>query len=351
MLNLVAQVVNVYWDLAAGGEDLKAKQQALQFSDKFFNDTQKQIELGAIAKVDIYRAQADLATRKQDLASAELNVSQQEVTLKSLISRNGLQDPEVEAAQIVVLDRMEVPKSDDLPGLRELVSTALKNRPDVLLDRINNESQEISAVGTANAILPSATGYVYTLNRGSAGSVNPLSPYRPVQSQIGGLGDALGQMFRDQYNTRVGGVNFNGPLRNRADQADLGIDQLQLRQGDLVERKNRNDMVVSISNQMIGVRQASLRYRNAVASRELQQDLLDKEQQKFRLGNPTIDLVIAAQRSLTSAQYAEISALQNYSRSRVGLDQTLGTTLETNHVSVEEAMKVWSGMSRRLRRI
>ncbi len=348
VLNLVAQVVNVYWDLVGYQQDRKAKQEALDFADKFYNDTQKQIELGAIAKVDIYRAEAELATSKQDLATADLNVSQQEVTLKSLISRDGAQDPELDAAQIVTLDRLEVPTSDDLPPLRELVATALKNRPDVLLDKINNESQEINSVGTVNAILPSATVYGYSLNTGSAGSPNPISPYRPLPSQIGGLGDALGQVFSNQYNTRVGGLNFSGPLRNRSDQADLGIDQMQLRQGDLQERKNRNDMVVAISNGMIAVRQASLRYRNAVASRELQQQLLTQEQQKFRLGSSTIDLVIAAQRALTSAQYAEIAALQNYSRSRVGLDQTLGTTLETNNVSVDEAMKGTVGYESKL---
>jgi outer membrane protein TolC len=119
----------------------------------------------------------------------------------------------------------------------------------------------------------------------------------------------------------------------------LGIDQLQLRQGDLIERRSRNDMVVSISNQMIALRQASARYRNAVATRELQQNLLTQEQQKFRLGSSTIDLIIAAERTLTAAQYVEISALRGYSQARVGLDQTLGLTLETNHVSVDEALK------------
>ena len=98
-------------------------------------------------------------------------------------------------------------------------------------------------------------------------------------------------------------------------------------------------MVVAISNQMIALRQARSRYQLAVASRALQADLLEKEQQKFRLGSSTIDLVIAAQRTLSAAESAEISALSQYSHSRVALDQVLGETLETNHVSVEDALK------------
>jgi outer membrane protein len=339
VLNLVSQVANAYWDLVVDQDDLGAKLHAREFAEKFLEDTRQEIRLGAVAGVDVYRAEADLATRNQDLVVSQQNIDQQVVTIKNLISREGTEDPAIASVHILALDHIEVAPSDDLPPLRELVTTAMMHRPDVLLDKINNEAQEISALGTANAILPSLSGYAYTLDRAEAGSVNPISPFRPVPSQIGGLGTALGQIFTGQYNTRAAGLNFSGPIRNRSDQADLGIDQLQLRQGDLIERRSRNDMVVSISNQMIALRQASARYRNAVATRELQQNLLTQEQQKFRLGSSTIDLIIAAERTLTAAQYVEISALRGYSQARVGLDQTLGLTLETNHVSVDEALK------------
>jgi outer membrane protein len=337
--DLVSQVANAYWDLVVDQDDLGAKQHAREFAEKFLEDTRQEIRLGAIAGVDVYRAEADLATRNQDLIVSQQTIDQQVVTIKNLISREGTEDPVIAPVHLVALDHIEVSASDDLPALRELVTTAMTHRPDVLIDKINNEAAEISALGTANAILPSLTVSGYTLNRAEAGGVNPISPFRPVPSQIGGLGTALSQVFTNQYNTRVGALSFSGPIRNRSDQADLGIDQLQLRQGDLIERRSRNDMVVSISNQMIALRQASARYRNAVATRTLQQNLLTQEQQKFRLGSSTIDLIIAAERTLTAAQYVEISALRGYSQARVGLDQTLGLTLETNHVSIDEALK------------
>jgi outer membrane protein len=98
-------------------------------------------------------------------------------------------------------------------------------------------------------------------------------------------------------------------------------------------------VVVAISNQSIALRQARSRYQNAVASRILQQDLLEKEQQKFRLGSSTIDLIIAQQRLLSAAQSTEIGAMSQYSHAKVAIDQVLGETLETNHVSVDEALK------------
>jgi len=339
LLNLVASVVNQYWAVVTDNEDLKAKQEAVKFAQDFYRDTQRQIELGAIAGVETYRSQAEVATREQDLAISRQTLSQTETELKTLISRDGIADPALDGASIVPLDRIEVPENDDLPPLRQLVQTALTNRPDVELDKINDEVQELSALGTKNGILPTLQGTAYERNTAEAGGINPASPVRPAQYQIGGLGNALGQIFRNDYTSRSGLIVFQGALGNHVAQADYGIDQLTLKQGDLVERRNRNQMVVDISNQVIALRQARSRYRNAVASRELQQNLLEKEQQKFRLGSSTIDLIIAAQRALTAAQYVEISALRTYVQARVALDQVLGLTLEANHVSIGEALK------------
>jgi outer membrane protein len=334
---LVQNVVNLYWDMAASSEDLRARESALRISEKFFEDTNKEIQLGAIAKVDIYRAEADLSSRKQDLSIAQQNASQQATQMKSLISR--VLDPMLDAAEIVILDRIQIPDTENLPPLRDLVTKALANRPDVALDKISNETSEISSLGTTNNLLPILQGTLSTTSSGLAGSVNPASGQVPSPYLIGGYGTALGQIFRHDYSSRLAQLVFVGTFRNNSAQGDYGVDQLTLRQGDLVERRNRNDMVVQISNQMIAVRQARSRYTNAVATRELQQNLLDKERQKFALGSSTIDLVIAGERVLSAAHYAEIAALSAYSRARVALDQVLGLTLETNHVSVDEALK------------
>ena len=124
LLNLVATVLNLYWDLVGDNEDLKARRLTLGVAQKFYNDTKRQIELSALAKVEIYRAQAELTTRQQELAIAQTAVRQQENLLKNALSRNGLEDPLVDTAEVVPLDSIQVPERDDLPALRELVATA-----------------------------------------------------------------------------------------------------------------------------------------------------------------------------------------------------------------------------------
>jgi outer membrane protein TolC len=336
LLNLVASVLNLYWDLVADNDDLKVRQRALDAAQKFLDDTKMQIELGAIARVELLRPQADFSARRQELQISQATVRQQENLLKSAMSRNGLGDPLIDEVDIVPLDRVQVPDQDDLPGLRALLARAIAKRPDVKLAKISDETGEILALGTINTLLPSLQGVYATWDAGQAGVAVPRNP--PDPKFVGGLGTALGQVFRRDYYSQRAGFSFNIPLENRQAQADYGIDQLQLRQGDLIERRNMNAILVSISNQVIALRQARARYSQAVDTRTLQEQLLEKEREMFSFGSATIPDVVAARTTLLNAQLTEVQALAAYGRARVALDQTLGETLEVNHVSIDEAL-------------
>ena len=339
LLNLVANVLNLYWDLVGDNEDVKAKQHALDIAQKFDDDTTQQIHLGVLARVEAYRAESELATRRRELIISQATVRQQENLLKNAISRNGAADPLLDAAEIVPLDSIQVPASDDLPPLRELVTRALAKRPDFAVTRMNQQSAEISALGTANGILPNLQVAASTWNSGLAGSGNPASGVEPFPQFVGGLGTAFGQILRRDYASESGGGEISVSVHNRVSQGDYGVDQLTLRQSQLAAHRDQNQLVVDISNQMVALRQARERYSAAVDTRDLQQQLLEKEQQNFNLGGSTLNDLITAQRALADAQSAEVAALATYSHARVGLDQVLGETLEANHVSVDEALK------------
>jgi outer membrane protein len=306
-------------------------------AQKFLDDTKKQIALGAVARSDIYRPEADLSTRRQELAISQVNVQQRASALKNVLSRNGTEDPLVDAMEIVPLDHVQVPAAEELPSLRDLLARALSKRPDVALSKLSDETAEISALGTRNTLLPNLRGTFATSNVGLAGT--PVPGQGAEQYFVGGLGKALGQVFRRNFYNQREAVGFAIPLWNRQSQADDAVDRLSLRQGDLVERRNMNAIVVAISNQMIALRQARSRYRQAVDTRTLQEQLLEKEQQMFSFGAAQPSDVVAARASLLTAQLTEVQALAAYGNAKVALDQVLGETLETNHVSLDEALE------------
>jgi outer membrane protein TolC len=339
LLNLVASVLNIYWDLVGDLEDLKVRQQSLNLAQKFYQDTKREIELSATAKVEIYRAEGEMRTRERELAISQSTVRQQETLLKNALSRNGLEDPLLEAAEVIPLDRIEVPKEEEFPPLRQLVASALAKRPDMVMAKISDETSEISALGTANGLLPVVGTRAYLGAYGLAGTATPQPPGQGASPNvIGGFGTAVAQVFRHDYPVYRGDVYFVGTFRNQQAQGDYGIDQLQLKQGDLIERRSQNQLVVDVSNYLIALRQARARYTAAVDTRALQEELLQKEQRKFSLGASTRAEVIAVQRSLATARSAEVAALVNYSHARVSLDQVLGETLEKNNVSVNKAL-------------
>jgi len=334
LLDLVANVLNLYWQLASVNEQVLARQRALAIAQKFYDDTRSQIQLGVLPAVELPRAEAEIASRQQDLSIAEASVRQDEILLKEAISRT--EDPRIEAADIVTLDHIEVPATDDLPPLRDLVKRATEKRPDVVISKIRNETDAIAAVGTQNLLLPNLQVSGRLQDRGTAGAIQ--NPQLGSAYFAGGYGTALGQILRHNFPTEAASVSLAIPLGNRQAQGDYGIDQLQLRQSDLSGRKTANQIVVDISNDMIALRQARARYTTAVKTRQLQEQLLEAEQNEFQSGLSTTSNVVQAQRALVNAQSAETTALTAYARARVAMDQVLGETLDVNHVSFEEAI-------------
>jgi outer membrane protein TolC len=91
---------------------------------------------------------------------------------------------------------------------------------------------------------------------------------------------------------------------------------------------------VDVRNSVVSLQQARARYDAALKNRVLEQQLFEAEQKRFQLGASTPYDVAVQQRDLISAQSSAVGALVTYSSARIALDQTLGATLERNHVSM-----------------
>jgi outer membrane protein TolC len=95
---------------------------------------------------------------------------------------------------------------------------------------------------------------------------------------------------------------------------------------------------VDVKNAVIGLQQARARYETASATRALAQETLTAEQNRFKFGEATIAQVVQAQRDLAGDQSAEVQALANYTHAKIAFDESVGQTLEVNHISMTEAI-------------
>ncbi|HLN01604.1 MAG TPA: TolC family protein [Bryobacteraceae bacterium] len=345
VISTVVNVLNTYYSLVADYEDRTAKKSALEAAQKFYDDTKKQVDIGTLADIELTRAESQTATSQQNLVNSDTSLEQDELKLKNLISRNGVEDPQLASVRIVPLDRIVIPEKDDLPPVKDLAEKALATRTDLAAEKANITASEVSALGTKNGLLPTLVGFVSTTQSGLSGTARTVNLVTtagkfvetPNPYFVGGIGDGLGQVFRRDFPTELGGEFFSAPIRNRQAQADFGIDQLQLRQQQLTTQKDLKQAQVDVLNSVIALRQARAHYDAAVKNRVLSQQLLDAEQKKYALGASIPYNVIQQQRDLVAAQSSEVAALLTYSNARVSLDQTLGTTLETNQISIADA--------------
>ena len=329
---VVVNVLNNYWALSGAYEDLKSKETVLTTAEQFFNENKQRVELGALAEADLPSSQSQIATAKLNVATSLATLLQREVALKALISRNWI------SAGIVPLDRVTMPEKEDLDTLKELVTKAYANRSDLLTTRQNLKTNDISGLGTKNGLLPSVQAFATVTNSGLAGTPRFVKGQGgPDPYFVGGLLDSLGQIFRRNFPTESVGVFGSAKIHNRQAQADYGIDQLSTRQQELSLQKDLNQAQVDISNSVIALKQARVRYDAAKENTALSQQLVEAEDMKFKLGESTSYNVVVQHRDLATAKAGEISALVSYQNARVSLNSTLGITLEANSITLGEA--------------
>ena len=260
-----------------------------------------------------------------------------------MLSRTGTEDPVLRSVRIVPVDRITIPPKDNLPSTEEMVRQALQNRADLAVERANLAASQVSALGTRNGILPNLQGFASTSNAGLSGVphtvVTPIGERTPDPYLVGGIGTALGQVFRRNYPSERAGVFYQASLRNRVAQADYAIDQLQLRQSELSTQRDLNQIQVEVLNYVVALQQARARYEAAVRNRTLQQQLYSAEQEKYSVGESTPYNVTVQQRDEIAAESAEVAALVAYSSARIALDRTLGTILEDYNIALSEAQE------------
>ena len=339
--NVVSQVLNAYYSLQAADEDLKAKSSAAETTTTFLANVKEQVRIGSLAPSETINAESLAITAQQALVDSETTLKQQEIQLKNLLSRNGTADPVLAGARILPVDPIRIPEHDDFPPLEELVKQALANRTDLASERESEAAAVVNNLGTRNGVLPFAVVGGSESQAGIAGTGKTVifngQAVTPNPYFVGGIGTALGQVFRRDFPSESIYGGYEMAFRNRAALADYAVDQLQFRQTQLTTRKDLNQVQVDVQNYVIALRQARARYDAAVRNRTLQEQLYSSERRRFELGASIPYNVTQQQRDLIAAQNSEMTALVAYVTARIGLDRTTGAILSANHVSLGEA--------------
>lgn len=337
VIDTVAGIARLYTDLVSLNEDLKVKREALRLAERLYEDNRNQVDQGTQAPIEVTRANAALAVSRQALITAEGLVHQQELILKTALTRGGLANPALLGAHIVPTDSLDLPPHDLELLQEDIVKTAIHRRADLASAGVQVDNSELALKGSLNAIRPQLDLVGTVQNSGLAGSLNPLTSISSQSLAVGGYGTALGQIFRRDYPTYAIGVQLSLPLRNRVAQADAIRDELELRQAQARRQQLEDQVRLEVANAQESLRQTRAAYEAAVEAKRLQEQSANVERQTFDVGLSTNFQVIQYQTYLAQANSTEVAAKAAYIKAGIALERALGTILEQHHLTIEDA--------------
>ncbi len=350
IITSVDQIENMYWDLVYAYENQRVKEESLTFSQKTLSDTKKQVEIGSLAPIESVRAQSTVAADQQALTVARTNLQLQQLVMKNALSRT-LHDPALASAEVIPTSTMEVPENEQIQPTEDLVNEALRHRPELVESRITLNSVELSNKAVRSALLPTLDLFAYYGGLGVGGSQNASNLCANLDPQLQGFGCATSPMPAVGYGSTLNqlvnstapdkglGLQLNIPLRNRAAQAVQIRSELEYRQTQMALQQTENRVSIEVRYAQYGVEQNQASVASAKAAVDYARQSLDAEQKKYQFGTSTTTAVLQTRSALATAESTLMSAMAAYEKSRVELDRAVGTLLDHNGISIDDAAR------------
>ena len=354
IITSVDQIENMYWDLVYAYENQRVKEESLTFSEKTLSDTKKQVEIGSLAPIEAVRAQSTVSADQQALTVAKTNLQLQKLIMKNALSRT-LHDPGLAGADVIPTSTMEVPENEQIQPTEELVNDAIHHRAELVETRIQLNSQQISNKALRSGLLPTLDAFAYYGGSGLGGSQNPAnvcqvpdqqfcasSNPNPALSQFPltsgtSYSSTLNQLVNSTAPDKGVGLQLNIPLRNRAAEAVQVRGELEYRQAQMALQQTENRVSIEVRQAQFAVEQNQASVASAKAATEYAHQSLDAEQKKYQFGTSTTTAVLQTRSALATAESTLMSAMAAYEKSRVGLERAVGTLLDHNGISIDDA--------------
>jgi outer membrane protein TolC len=337
LLDTIYNVEEAYWNLVYSIENLKVRRQSLQLARDLQEEDQRKIDVGTLAPIEIYTAQSEVANRQADILAAEALVKNNEDRLKTIVNLSVSEDGEL--TEILPSDKPAFEKREI--KLDEALATALENRPDLKVARINLKTRELNADYAKNQLLPELNLQASYWSPAISGDQilylddDPLT--RVVVGKIPGAAvDALKDAFKFEYNNWLIGLTLNIPLNTILSRAEYAQAKISLQQAVLSLKDQEQQIFLEIKTAVRAVETNYQRVQAYKAAQELAQKKLEAEKEKFKVGKSTNYFLLLYQRDTADAQIAELKAMVDYTLSLAHLDRILGTTFETKNIKFSD---------------
>lgn len=331
----VVSAAGKYWDAIQARDSIRVAQLAVDLAQKSYDRDKLALDLGALSRLDIYQSQSQVAQRRVELIGAQYAFRDALDGLRRLIGAD--LNPATRNIEIVLQDD---PSSLPLAAVSpadEAIQSALTRRPEIgVIDR-RYVIDDLNARVARDSMLPRLDLTVQAGGNGLGGNQVPtVSPLGGVSAFIpGGLGDALSQMFR--FNAPFYGFSLQMtlPVRSSRAQASLADALVNRAEHQYLRRQTEQQVIQEVKAALNQLDMAKAQIEAAKIARDLAQQNVDAQQQKYEIGGITAFELLDAQSRLASVENALVAAYSGYQKSLIAYQRATWTLLDGFGIIVE----------------
>lgn len=304
---LLAETEVAYWRYVLAREQIAIFEQSLAIAKRQREQVDQRIEVGVLAPTEAAAARSEVALREQALIDARSDLTARRLQLLRRINAT------TDRSFARELDATTDPaiETEPIDDLDDRLSIARHHRPDLNEARLRLEQNRLETVMTRNGLLPQLDLFV------AVGKTGFADTFRESFREIDG----------PTYDATAG-VSFSHYLGDRAAEGEHRIARARRRQAaaaiDNLEQLLELDVRLAVNEAQRTREQIAA----TAATRELQEQTVASEIERFEVGTSTALLVAQAQRDLLEAQIAEVEAVINHRIALVELYLAEGSLLE-----------------------
>jgi len=323
------QVESDYFQLVYAIKDLEAKEAALELAKKFQDETRKKIEVGVLAPIEQVTADAQVATRDQDIITASQSVGDRNDILKL-----DMGIPKDSADWQRPIQPTDGPKliSNDKPE-DQLIQDALARRPEVAILQGKVDKDKLDLKVAKNGMLPSLNLSASLTYNGAAGTIRD-----PITGQViwdYGFPKAWTQITNLDYKSYFVGLSLAIPLQNRAAKAQYQTTRLVQTADEISLEKLKLSISNEVRSAMRDLEAAQKRVAAAELAYRLSTEKLEAEQKKYDNGLSTAFNVLSYQNDLLTAATNRLNARIYTQVAGAKLERAIGRYLESRGIEIK----------------
>ena len=342
--DVVKNVLDTYWDLVFQTQDIRVKEEGLNYARVVLEQNRAQLDAGALTQLDVTQAEAEVASRQEDVVTARYARRVSEALLKKLISSRP--DPGLITAEITATSQPAATPRAAAVDLAQAIQRAQETAPEVRRALIDLESRKIDIEFTRNQLRPSldlSAGY----SQSGLGGTKITRDYNtpggllnaPIVSEApGALGDSLGSLFRARYTGFYATINFRVVMDNDDARATNAQARITLAQAEERLRGTRQNIAYQVREAAERIERDRARIQSAEVTVRFDEQRLAGEQEKVSQGESTTRFVLESQRDLEDARSRLARARSDAMKAQLAFDRQVGDLLSSQGIQVKQQL-------------